>query len=292
MSAATTQPIGRLDTQCDGCQLFPFVGPIFCSTRVAGFVLCTACGTSGKWTPSHGPFDIVPDDQPASLRSNATCNGCSRVIDDGVGFVSTTTFDFALCRTCEGSQKWTATHGPFERQQFLSPDVRFDAQCDGCQMFPFVGTLFSSSRVAGFVLCAGCHRTDKWQHSHGPFNVVPPASSHVVLDSQCDGCSHMLDGVGYVSTKHFNFHLCVACERSGKWMEDGAPFLPMEFRRDEQRMPLPKAICHGCDAKIYTFVSKNAVGFTICGACDLSGKYELLHGPFHDEFYWTLGKLI
>ncbi|CAK4116717.1 unnamed protein product [Aphanomyces euteiches] len=215
---------GRLDVQCDGCGLFPFVGAIYASTRNSNFFLCTQCAQTGKWSQSQGPFNIITADIPAPIRPNSVCDGCSRSID-GVGFTSAKVFNFDLCLGCHATGKWIDSHGPFVKQPFLSPSIRYDAQCDGCQLFPFLGTLYFSSRKAG-----------------------TGATTH-------------------------------------------GPFLPMvfEFHQQQQQQQLQtysKGTCQGCHAQMYVMAWRNVAGFRICGDCMLSGKYDLLQGPFYELASW------
>ncbi|CAK4689724.1 hypothetical protein LEN26_000368 [Aphanomyces euteiches] len=281
---------GRLDVQCDGCGLFPFVGAIYASTRNSNFFLCTQCAQTGKWSQSQGPFNIITADIPAPIRSNSVCDGCSRSID-GVGFTSAKVFNFDLCLGCHATGKWIDSHGPFVKQPFLSPNIRYDAQCDGCQLFPFLGTLYFSSRVPSFCLCEGCHNSQRWTQSHGPFEIAPAPTSHVVLDSVCDGCKGILQGVGYISSRVFNFHLCLACKKAGTGATTHGPFLPMVFelhqqQQQQQLQTYSKGTCQGCHAEMYVMAWRNVAGFRICGDCMLSGKYDLLQGPFYELASW------
>lgn len=41
---------------CDGCDMYPVVGPRFVSTTVENFDLCHGCELLGRWNATHGPF--------------------------------------------------------------------------------------------------------------------------------------------------------------------------------------------------------------------------------------------
>ncbi|KAH9126671.1 hypothetical protein LEN26_000369 [Aphanomyces euteiches] len=221
---------GHLDAQCHGCGMFPFVGDIYASTMNNHFVICTTCVLSGQWAQSHGPFDVISADIPSPIRSNALCDGCSRSID-ALGFTSAKVFNFDLCVGCHATGKWTNTHGPFVQQPFLSPNIRYDAQCDGCQMFPFLGDLYLSSRVPGFCLCESCHKySQQFDNSHGPFQIAPTPASHVFFNPVCDGCKGVFQGVGYASSRVFNFHLCLPCSKDDNVTANKGPFVPMVFQ--------------------------------------------------------------
>ncbi|KAH9163703.1 hypothetical protein LEN26_000367 [Aphanomyces euteiches] len=288
---------GRLDVRCADCGMFPFVGDIYASARDKSFCLCTKCAQTGKWNQTVGPFEVFTTDIPAPIRSNSVCDGCSRSID-GVGFTSAKVFNFDLCLGCHATGKWTNTHGPFVKQPFLSPNIRYDAQCDGCQMFPFLGTLYFSSRVPGFCLCEGCHNSQRWRQSHGPFQIAPRPTSHVVFDSSCDGCKRLIEGVGYVSSRVFNFHLCLACKKAGTGATTHGPFLVLVFQLQQRRQQqqqlqaYSKGTCQGCHAQMYAMAWRNAAGFRICGNCMLSGKYDLLQGPFYELGSWDAMTMI
>ncbi|RHY44719.1 hypothetical protein DYB30_010421 [Aphanomyces astaci] len=262
MSNISTAKPGRLDAQCDGCGLFPFTGPLFLSTRVAGFALCKPCASSGVFATSHGPFDVQSADTPALFKANAVCDGCSVPIT-ATGFGSTTTFDFDLCPSCHASSKWKVSHGSFRQQQYHSTTVRYDTQCDGCHLFPLSGPIhLSLTDLSGFVLCDQCDRSQRWRASKGPFQaVLPPYSdSQLLFASQCDGCAKLLTGTNYASTTTFNFHLCVGCHDGGVRPENRS-YVPMVFLQQQRPQPQQPAVgskgnCQGCYKAMHSSVHK------------------------------------
>ncbi|RHY24782.1 hypothetical protein DYB32_008697 [Aphanomyces invadans] len=284
---------GRVDVQCDTCGLFPFVGPLFVSKR--GFTLCHSCASSGKYQASHGPFDVESADSPALFPARATCDGCAIALD-ATGFRSTSVFNFDLCESCHASSKWEATHGPFLPQQYHPSNVRYDAQCDGCEMFPIVGAVHSSLTSPGFVLCDPCERSHRWTQSHGPFTTESPPFEHnqVLFDSTCDGCAKLLVGTGFASASTFDYHVCAACHASSRVLQNG-PFVPIVFvqRPSSQLREMgAKGSCQGCGEPLDSFAYRNRVGFTICFTCESSGKFDLLHGPFIDTDSYQMNQLI
>ncbi|KAF0745918.1 hypothetical protein AaE_008339, partial [Aphanomyces astaci] len=163
------------------------------------------------------------------------------------------------------------------------PTIHSRRVCDGCNMYPIVGTRYRSTRNPGLDFCPSCVAHTKWQR-HAPFEAID--KELVTHDSvTCDGC-HMspLEGVRYKSAVVDDFDLCAACEALGKWAVTHEPFLKITHPRKSVRPDNVHdgVVCDGCNvhpivgARFKSAVVKN---FDLCETCERSGKWNTSHGP-------------
>ncbi|ETW04870.1 hypothetical protein H310_03986 [Aphanomyces invadans] len=163
------------------------------------------------------------------------------------------------------------------------PVIHSRRVCDGCNMYPIVGTRFRPTRKPGLDFCTSCVAQSKWQH-HAPFETID--KELVTHDNvTCDGCQMSpLEGVRYKSAVVDDFDLCATCEASGKWAATHEPFLKITHpcKSIRPNNVHDGVVCDGCNmhpivgARFKSAVIKN---FDLCETCERSGKWNLSHGP-------------
>jgi len=103
-------PEAHGNVRCDGCNVFPIVGPRYNCTVCPDFDLCAKCEAAALHPAEHPLLKIR---QPAStqvVHRGITCDGCQQSPITGIRFKCRTCPDYDLCEACEAKNVHPADH--------------------------------------------------------------------------------------------------------------------------------------------------------------------------------------
>jgi len=98
------------NVRCDGCNVFPLVGPRYNCTVCPDFDLCAKCEASGVHPAEHPLLKMRQAPSIAVVHHGITCDGCQQSPITGVRFKCRTCPDYDLCEACEAKNVHPADH--------------------------------------------------------------------------------------------------------------------------------------------------------------------------------------
>jgi len=98
------------NVRCDGCNVFPIVGPRYNCTICPDFDLCAKCEASGVHPAEHPLLKMRQVPSTAVVHHGITCDGCQQSPITGIRFKCRTCPDYDLCEACEAKNVHPADH--------------------------------------------------------------------------------------------------------------------------------------------------------------------------------------
>jgi len=98
------------NVRCDGCNVFPIVGPRYNCTVCPDFDLCAKCEASSVHPAEHPLLKFRQPVNTQVIHRGITCDGCQQSPITGVRFKCRTCPDFDLCETCEAKNVHPVDH--------------------------------------------------------------------------------------------------------------------------------------------------------------------------------------
>jgi peptidoglycan hydrolase-like protein with peptidoglycan-binding domain len=98
------------NVRCDGCNVFPIVGPRYNCTVCPDFDLCAKCEASSVHPAEHPLLKLRQPVSTQVVHHGITCDGCQQSPITGVRFKCRTCPDFDLCEACEAKNVHPADH--------------------------------------------------------------------------------------------------------------------------------------------------------------------------------------
>jgi hypothetical protein len=98
------------NVRCDGCNVFPIVGPRYNCTVCPDFDLCATCEASSVHPAEHPLLKFRQPVNAQVVHHGITCDGCQQSPITGIRFKCRTCDDFDLCETCEAKNIHPADH--------------------------------------------------------------------------------------------------------------------------------------------------------------------------------------
>lgn len=96
--------------RCDGCGVFPIVGPRFNCTVCPDFDLCAKCEATAAHPPEHALIKYRQPANTAVVHQGVTCDGCQMSPITGVRFKCRVCSNYDLCESCEAKNVHPADH--------------------------------------------------------------------------------------------------------------------------------------------------------------------------------------
>jgi len=113
-SAAPSSPSGSASShdnvRCDGCGVFPIVGPRYNCTVCRDFDLCANCERTAGHPPEHPLLKYRQPANTPTVHHGITCDGCQMSPITGIRFKCRVCPDYDLCQTCEAKNTHPADH--------------------------------------------------------------------------------------------------------------------------------------------------------------------------------------
>lgn len=103
-------PDTHSNVRCDGCNVFPLVGPRYNCTVCPDFDLCAKCEAAGIHPAEHPLLKMRQPTSQVVVHHGITCDGCNQSPITGVRFKCRTCHDFDLCEACEAKNTHPASH--------------------------------------------------------------------------------------------------------------------------------------------------------------------------------------
>jgi hypothetical protein len=98
------------NVRCDGCNVFPIVGPRYNCTVCPDFDLCAKCESSSVHPAEHPLLKFRQPVNTQVVHHGITCDGCQQSPITGVRFKCRTCPDYDLCEACEAKNVHPADH--------------------------------------------------------------------------------------------------------------------------------------------------------------------------------------
>jgi len=102
--------ISHGNVRCDGCDVFPIVGPRYNCTVCPDFDLCAKCEAASVHPAEHPLLKFRQPVNTAVVHHGITCDGCRQSPITGVRFKCRACPDFDLCEACEAKNVHPADH--------------------------------------------------------------------------------------------------------------------------------------------------------------------------------------
>ncbi|MBI9042692.1 hypothetical protein [Lutibacter sp.] len=336
-------------SECVSCHQSDFNGTTDPNHQNAGFSTeCTACHTTGGWTPSTFNHDFFPLTLGHDINDCTQCHKTANYSDTSSECVSCHQSDFnrttdpnhqnagfsTECTACHTTGGWTPS--TFNHDFFpltLGHDINDCTQCHktanysdtssecvSCHQSDFNGTTDPNHQNAGFSTeCTACHTTGGWTPSTFNHDFFPLTLGHDINDctqchktanysdtsSECVSC-HQSDFNGTTDPNHQNAGFsteCTACHTTGGWTPStfNHDFFPLTLGHDindctqchktanYSDTSSECVSCHQSDFNGTTDPNHQNAGFsTECTACHTTGGWT--PSTFnHDFFPLTLG---
>ena len=103
-------PDTHSNVRCDGCNVFPIVGPRYNCTVCPDFDLCAKCEAAAVHPAEHPLLKMRQSASQVVVHHGITCDGCNQSPITGVRFKCRTCHDFDLCEACEAKNTHPAAH--------------------------------------------------------------------------------------------------------------------------------------------------------------------------------------
>jgi len=98
------------NVRCDGCNVFPIVGPRYNCTVCPDFDLCAKCEAAAVHPAEHPLLKFRQPVNTPVVHHGITCDGCQQSPITGIRFKCRTCPDFDLCEACEAKNLHPADH--------------------------------------------------------------------------------------------------------------------------------------------------------------------------------------
>jgi len=102
--------ISHGNVRCDGCDVFPIVGPRYNCTVCPDFDLCAKCEAASVHPAEHPLLKFRQPVNTPVVHHGITCDGCQQSPITGVRFKCRACPDFDLCEACEAKNVHPADH--------------------------------------------------------------------------------------------------------------------------------------------------------------------------------------
>jgi len=109
-SQESSDPTAHGNVRCDGCNVFPIVGPRYNCTVCPDFDLCATCEASSAHPAEHPLLKFRQPVVTQVVHRGITCDGCQQSPITGIRFKCRTCPDFDLCEACEAKNVHPADH--------------------------------------------------------------------------------------------------------------------------------------------------------------------------------------
>jgi peptidoglycan hydrolase-like protein with peptidoglycan-binding domain len=109
-SSADASDAAHGNVRCDGCNVFPIVGPRYNCTVCPDFDLCAKCEASSVHPAEHPLLKLRQPVSTQVTHRGITCDGCQQSPITGIRFKCRTCPDFDLCESCEAKNVHPADH--------------------------------------------------------------------------------------------------------------------------------------------------------------------------------------
>lgn len=146
--------------RCDGCNVFPIVGPRYNCTICPDFDLCAKCEAASVHPAEHPLLKLRQPVSTQVVHRGITCDGCQQSPITGIRFKCRTCPDFDLCESCEAKNIHPAEH----------PMVKFKVEKvrQGGRHGPFAAHGLGGHGGHGHPLHQLFRQAFRGGHPHGP----------------------------------------------------------------------------------------------------------------------------
>jgi len=106
----SAEGISHGNVRCDGCNVYPIVGPRYNCTVCPDFDLCAKCEAASVHPAEHPLLKFRQPVNTAVVHHGITCDGCQQSPITGVRFKCRACADYDLCEACEAKNVHPADH--------------------------------------------------------------------------------------------------------------------------------------------------------------------------------------